>query len=334
MAQTTKNAKILPKTTYPHIVAVVVFDGIVPSDFTLPCEVFRRVQLESDQPGYEVKVCGVTREVKTDLFTITPRYTLATLRHADTIILPGVADIDQEVPPPLVRAVCKAAKRGARIASVCTGAFIFAATGLLDGARATTHWLAAAELARRYPTIEVDPNVLYVDNGKLLTSAGAVAGLDLCLHMVRCDYGAAVAAHVARASVMPLERAGGQAQFIQHKPPTDDAGSLQSLLLWIEDNLCQDLQVSTLAGRAAMSVRTLHRRFIEQTGSTPTNWVLQSRIRRAQQLLETTRLSVEHVSIEAGFGSTATFRDRFHKTVGTSPYAYRRAFRVTEKRRL
>jgi transcriptional regulator GlxA family with amidase domain len=325
-----KIARILPNTIKPHSVAVVVFDGVVPSDFTTPCEVFQRVHLDSGQPGYEVKVCGVTPTVKTDLFTLTLRFTLAPLRHANTIILPGVTDPNQEVPPPLVRAVRSAVERGIRVASVCTGVFVLAATGLLDGARATTHWLAAAELARRYPAIKVDPNVLYVDNGNLLTSAGAAAGLDLCLHIVRRDYGAAVAARVARASVMPLERAGGQAQFIQHKPPASGDGSLQPLLLWIEDNLCQDLQVSTLANRAAMSVRTLHRQFVEQTGSTPTNWVLQSRIRRAQHLLETTRLSVEHVSAEAGFGATATFRDQFHKRVGTSPYAYRRAFRVTD----
>ena len=207
MAQKTKIAGILPNAIRPHTVAVVVYDGVVPSDFTLPCEVFGRVQLDSGQPGYAVKVCGTTQVVKTDLFTITPSFTLAAVRHADTIILPGMANLDQEVPAPVVRAVRNAAKRGARIASVCTGAFVFAATGLLDGARATTHWFAAAELARRYPAIEVDPNVLYVDNGKLLTSAGAAAGLDLCLHMVRRDYGASVAAGVARASVMPLERA-------------------------------------------------------------------------------------------------------------------------------
>ena len=259
--------------------------------------------------------------------TIVAPHTLAGLRNADTIIVPGITDLDIAIPDAIIRGLRHAHQRGARIASVCSGAFILAATGLLCGLKATTHWLAAEELSQRYSNIEVDANVLYVDNGQILTSAGAAAGLDLVLHMIRTDFGAAVAARTARLAVMPLERAGGQAQFIEPRPPVSSHGSLQPLLVWIENNLCSDLRVATLAEKGAMSIRSLHRRFAEQTGVTPARWVLHARIRRAQQLLETTSLSVEQVSHESGFGSSATFRERFHDSVGTSPLAYRRTFR-------
>jgi transcriptional regulator GlxA family with amidase domain len=213
------------------------------------------------------------------------------------------------------------------VASICSGAFLLAATGLLDGRRATTHWLAAAELARRHRAVEVDPDVLYVDNGPILTSAGAAAGFDLCLHLVRRDLGARAAAMVARRVVMPLERAGGQAQFIVHSIPTTEA-SLQPLLSWIEGNLAGTLDVPTLARRAKTSVRTFRRRFQEQTGTTPAKWVNRARVRRAQTLMESTDLPVERVAEVAGFGSAAVLRERFAKLVGTSPQSYRRAFRA------
>jgi transcriptional regulator GlxA family with amidase domain len=197
---------------------------------------------------------------------------------------------------------------------------------LLDGKRATTHWLAASELARRHPAVTVDPNVLYVDEGQFLTSAGAAAGLDLCLHMVRLDYGAAVAADTARLSVMPLERSGGQAQFILHAPPAPEGLSLDPTLRWIEKNLSKPLTLHAMAKHAALSVRTLSRRFREQTGTTPLKWLLRARVYRAQVLLETTRLSVELVTGRVGFGSPSALREQFQRFVGTSPQAYRRAF--------
>ena len=200
-----------------------------------------------------------------------------------------------------------------------------AAAGLLDGLRATTHWLAASQLASRYPNVTVDPNVLFVDNGQILTSAGAAAGLDLCLHMVRCDHGAAVAAAAARLAVMPLEREGGQAQFILSEPPSAP-DALQPLLGWLLQHLDQPLQLEDIARQAAMSTRTLSRRFLEQTGTTPLQWLLAQRVRRAQELLETTALSIEQVATAAGFGSAAAFRDRFSKLVGASPQVYRRTF--------
>jgi transcriptional regulator GlxA family with amidase domain len=313
--------------TTHHIVAIVVFNGVVLGDFAMPSEVFARVQLEGGMYPYIVKICGLAKTVMTDHCTVVAPYTLAELQNADTIIVPGLADLDVDIPDALIHGIRKAHQRGARIASICSGAFILAATGLLHGLKATTHWLAAEELSRRYSGIEVDANVLYVDNGQLRTSAGAAAGLDLVLHMIRTDFGAAVAARAARIAVMPLERAGGQAQFIERRIPSANHGSLQPLLVWIENNLCSDLSVATLAEKGAMSIRSLHRRFVEQTGVTPARWVLNARIRCAQELLETTSLAVEQVSHESGFGSSATFRARFHGSVGTSPLVYRRTFR-------
>jgi transcriptional regulator GlxA family with amidase domain len=309
-----------------HRVVIVALDGVVPFDLAIPCEVFGRTQLQNGQPGYSVKVCSLRPEVDAGTFVMKTRHGLSALAKADTVIIPGIADIDAPVPPEVVRALCAAARRGARIASICSGALVFAVTGLLDGKRATTHWLAAAELARRHPAIDVDPNVLYVDAGQFLTSAGAAAGLDLCLHLVRRDYGSAIAADAARLSVMPLERAGGQAQFIVHAAPTPDAASLAPLLPWLEKHLAERLTLLAIARKAALSVRTLTRRFREQLGTTPLKWLLHARVRRAQLLLETSRHSVEVISGKVGFGSPSALREQFQHFVGTSPQGYRRAF--------
>jgi transcriptional regulator GlxA family with amidase domain len=311
-----------------HRIAILALDGVVPFDLAAPCEVFGRARLPDGSAAYDVRVCGATREIDAGAFTMRVRWGLKALAHADTVVLPGVSDVSRPIPAAVVRAIQAAAANGARVASICSGAFVLAATGLLDGRRATTHWLAAAELARRHPAVAVDPEALYVDNGDVLTSAGAAAGLDLCLHLVRRDYGAAVAADAARLSVMPLERSGGQAQFIRHEPPAPDGASLEPVQRWLEQNLHRALGLEAIARKAALSVRTLNRRFHEQTGTTPLQWLLRARARRAQQLLETTAHSIEQVAARAGFGSAATFRDRFRRVVGTSPQAYRRAFRV------
>ena len=309
-----------------HTVAIVVFDEVVASDFATPCDLLRHTRLPNGHAAYRVRICGTAPVVNAAGFTIQAKWGLADLAGADTVIIPGTNDLSAVVPNELILAIRAAASRGARIASICSGAFILAATGLLDGLPATTHWLAADELARRYPSIKVDPNVLYVDNGQILTSAGAAAGHDLCLHLVRRDYGAAVAADAARIAVMPLERDGGQAQFIVRDHVAAQEDSLEPLLRWMEDNLDQPLTLSDIAARVAMSKRTLNRRFLEQVGTTPVQWLLRLRVRRAQHLLETTRYSIERVVTQAGFGSPAVFRKHFHRIAGTSPQAYRRAF--------
>jgi transcriptional regulator GlxA family with amidase domain len=309
-----------------HVVAVVALEGVVPFDLSTPCEVFGRARLADGRAAYEVRVCGVGERIDAGAFELRVRWGLGELARADTVVVPGVTDSALPVPEVVVEALRAAAARGARIASICSGAFVLAATGLLDGLRATTHWLAARALAERHPKVEVDADVLYVDNGQVLTSAGAAAGLDLCLHMVRCDHGAAVAAEAARISVMPLAREGGQAQFIVHASPQSSDASLEPLRGWIHANLHEPLALDVVARRAAMSTRTLSRRFREQTGTTPAQWILRSRIRRSQELLETTNHPVERIASEVGFGSTTTFRERFRCVVGTSPHAYRRAF--------
>jgi transcriptional regulator GlxA family with amidase domain len=244
------------------------------------------------------------------------------------VIIPGVEDPARPVRPAVLAAIRAAWRNGARIASICSGAFVLAQTGLLDGRRATTHWIGAAELARRFPKIKVDPNVLFVDEGRIITSAGALAGLDMCLHLVRRDYGQSAAAAAARLAVAPLDRDGGQAQFIRHEPPTSHA-SLAPLLSWMRENAHQPLDVATLASRAHVSPRTFARRFREQTGTTPLQWLLRARIMRAQELLETTSNSIEDVAMASGFDAPVTFRARFRQVVGISPSAYRARFNAS-----
>ncbi|MEU2155094.1 helix-turn-helix domain-containing protein [Streptomyces sp. NPDC019396] len=311
-----------------HTVAVLALEGVIPFDLSTPVEAFGRARLPDGRPAYRVRVCAPEREVDACDFTLRARWGLEALADADTIIVPGRADPSAAVGPEVAGALCAAAANGTRIASVCVGAFVLAATGLLDGLRATTHWLGAAELARMYPRIEVDPDVLYVDNGQFLTSAGAAAGLDLCLHMIRRDYGSAVAADSARLAVMPLEREGGQAQFIVHEHPPAPAGAaLEPLLRWMEENAGRELTLADIASYAGVSTRTVNRRFREQTGTSPLQWLHRARIRQAQHLLETTAHPVDRIAAQVGFGSPTAFRERFKRQVGTSPQAYRRAFR-------
>ncbi|MFD4926936.1 GlxA family transcriptional regulator [Streptomyces goshikiensis] len=310
-----------------HTVAVLALDGVIPFDLSTPIEVFSRTRLPGGRPAYRVRVCAPTPEVDAGAFALRAPWPLEALAEADTIVLPGVADLDAPLPPEVLDALRRAAGRGTRIASICVGAFVLAATGLLDGLRATTHWMAAPALAARYPGIEVDADVLYIDNGQLLTSAGAAAGLDLCLHLIRRDHGSAVAADAARLSVMPLEREGGQAQFIVHEqPPTPHGSELEPLLSWMEENVHHELTLDEIAGRAGMSTRTLNRRFREQTGTSPLQWLHRARIRQAQYLLENTGHPVERIASQVGFGSPTAFRERFRRVAGTSPNAYRRAF--------
>jgi transcriptional regulator GlxA family with amidase domain len=314
-----------------HTVAVLALDKVIPFDLATPIEVFTRTRLPDGRSPYRVRVCGAAKTIDAGLFTVRPPWGLAALLEADTIILPGCADPAAPMPSAVVDVLRRAAARGTRIGSICSGAFILAATGLLDGRRATTHWLSAALLAELYPAIDVDPYVLYVDNGQFLTSAGAAAGLDMCLHLIRRDHGSAVAADAARLSVMPLEREGGQAQFIVHdQPPTPRGSVLEPVLRWLEENCAKEIDLPDIAAQAGMSTRTLNRRFREQTGTSPLQWLLRTRIRRAQYLLEATSHPVDRIAALVGFGSPTAFRDRFKRIAGTSPSAYRAAFRTPD----
>jgi transcriptional regulator GlxA family with amidase domain len=324
--KTSTNGTVPSGARRPHELAVLALPGVVLADMATPVEMFSLVRREDGSAPYRVKVCGSSRKLQLKHCSLETPYGLPALEKAQTIIVAGVTDVAAELPTAALSALRKAAQRGARVASICTGAFVLAAAGLLDGRRATTHWLVAPELAQRYPRVRVDPDVLYVDLGQILTSAGAAAGTDLCLHLIRKDCGAAVAARSARLAVMPLERDGGQAQFIHHALPAALTGSLAPLLAWASEHLKEDLGVESLARRQSTSVRTLHRLFAEQTGTTPAEWVMQRRVRRAQELLERTRKPVESVAAEAGFGSATALRERFRAVMGTSPLAYRKAF--------
>jgi transcriptional regulator GlxA family with amidase domain len=311
-----------------HRVTVLALDGVVAFDLATPLEVFTRVRLPDGSRPYDVRVCAPHPEVDAGLFTVTAPHGLEALDDADTIVLPGCHEPAHGVPEEVVDRLRRAARRGTRLASICAGAFVLASTGLLDGKRATTHWAAAELFEAMHPEVEVDPEVLYVDNGQFLTSAGAAAGLDLCLHMIRRDFGSAVAADAARLSVMPLEREGGQAQFIAPSQPAVPRGSVfEPLLVWLEESSARDMSLAEIAARAGMSTRTLNRRFREQTGTTPLQWLHRARIRRAQHLLETTAHPVDRIGGQVGFGSATAFRDRFKRVVGTSPHDYRRSFR-------
>ena len=308
-----------------HRIAVVAMHGLLPFDLATPCEVFGRAPAADGRPAYRVEVCGEAEDIAAGYIAIRAPWTLDHAVTADTVIVPGLANPLQPVAPVVLDTIRAAYDRGARIASICTGAFVLAAAGLLDGLTATTHWLAAGELAARHPHVRVDPTALFVDNGRILTSAGAAAGLDLCLHLVRCDLGAAVAADAARLAVMPLMREGGQSQFVVPAPP--EAGhALEPLLGWIEANLARPLTLADMAAQAAMSTRTLSRRFRQQTGTTPLQWLLAARVRKAQLLLERSALSVEQIAGAVGFESAGTLRGHFAKLVGVPPRAYRRNF--------
>lgn len=309
-----------------HRIAVLALPGVVASDLAAPCDLFSRVRDAHDRPAYEVRVCGLGSTVDAGHFQLQPPWRLASLQQADTVIVPGLHDPLAPVPPAALRALQAASQRGTRIASICTGAFVLGAAGLLDGRRATTHWLAAEALQARHPTAVVDPLVLYVDAGRVLTSAGAAAGLDLCLYLVQCDLGAAAAARAARMAVLPLGREGGQAQFIRREAAPPDAGSLQPLLAQITAKLGQAWDLATLARAAHTSERTLNRRFLEQTGLAPLQWLRAARVRAAQELLETTALSVERIADLTGFGSATGLRRHFLAQTGTGPQRYRAAF--------
>lgn len=307
-------------------VALAVTDGMLHFELSLACEVFGSDLTGVADPWYRFSLCGPTA-VRVGHFRLEPDHGLDRLEHADTVIVPGWADIDRDPPAELVEAVRAAHEAGARVASLCTGAFVLAAAGLLDGRRATTHWAHAEELAARHPQVTVDPDVLYVDDGRVLTSAGKAAAMDLCLHLVRLDHGSSVANTLARRLVVPPHRDGGQAQFVRTPVPAPGNHPLAELFPWVLRRLDRPLTVEDLARRARMSSRHLGRHFRSVTGTTPLQWLLTQRIRRAQELLETTDDTVDAIATVTGMGTATTLRRHFNRTVGVPPDAYRRTFR-------
>jgi AraC family transcriptional regulator, transcriptional activator FtrA len=311
------------------VAAAVVDQGALTFDFAIPCEVFGLDRSDVVDPWYEFLVVSAgDRRVRMQTgFTIEAPHGLDALERADTIIVPGWSDPEDEPSAALQAALVAAHERGARLVSLCTGAFVLAAAGLLDDRRATTHWMYAERLRRRYPRIRLDPDVLYVVDGSVMTSAGTAAGIDLCLHLVALDYGLDVAATVARRLVMPLFRTGGQAQYVD-TPIAPDPGGLGALLDWGRANLDAGITVGDLSTRGAMSPRTLTRRFRSAVGMPPGEWLQRERLRLAQRRLERTDDAIELVAHRAGYDSPATMRAQFAARLHTSPRAYRQTFRA------
>jgi AraC family transcriptional regulator, transcriptional activator FtrA len=314
-----------------HRIAVLVADVASPFEFAVVCEVFGLERPEILDPWpYELVLCSVDgKPVETSMgFVLDGLRPLSAANDADTIVVPASpSDSRQSPADEMISTLQRAYRRGARLMSVCSGAFALAHAGLLDGRRATTHWMYTDRLAQRFPAVDVDPNVLYVDDGKILTSAGTAAGIDLCLHILRMDHGAEVANAVARRMVVPPHRDGGQAQFVRQSVMLEsDNDPLAATLDWAVEHLDQPLTVELLARRAFMSPRTFARRFRAGTGTTPLQWLLRQRILHAQRLLETTDLPVEVIAEQCGFGSATVLRTHFRRIVDTSPLGYRRTF--------
>jgi AraC family transcriptional activator FtrA len=315
----------------PHLVAAIIFHGVSPFELSVACEVFGLDRRELVDPWYELRVCAAVdqpvRAKSSNGMSINTPFGLSDVERAGTVIIP-MWNPDEVPSAELVDALRAAHARGARILSFCSGAFLLAHAGLLDGRRATTHWMYADRLHQMFPQVDVEPDVLYVVDGNVMTSAGTAAAIDLCLYLVRSDHGAEVANAVARRMVVPPHRDGGQAQYIQAPVPVcaeDDP--LRATLDWAVAHLDEPLTVEVLARRAATSPRTYARRFVAVTGTTPLQWLLRQRVALAQRLLEVTDDPVERIATQCGFGSSAGMRVHFQRQVGTSPMAYRRTFR-------
>jgi transcriptional regulator GlxA family with amidase domain len=332
------------RVTVLRNVAVVLVNGFLPFEFGTICEVFGVDRTDDGLPSYDFAVvAGEPPPLRASLdFTVSPSCGLERLAEADLIALPAVGDgrlglkAGRLAGPPagaaafpedLLEALRQAVSRGAKVLSVCSGAFILGEAGLLDGRRCTTHWRHAAELARRYPEAKVDPDVLYVDDDPVITSAGTAAGIDACLYLVRKEQGSRVANGIARRMVVPPHRDGGQAQYVVQPVAPFCDGSLRDLLEWLRGHLDQTLTVRQLAARANMSERTFARRFVQDTGTTPQRWLIGQRILLAQQLLEESDETVDAIADRAGFGNATALRHHFRAWCGTTPNAYRRLFR-------
>jgi transcriptional regulator GlxA family with amidase domain len=312
-----------------HRVVALVLPGVLTFDLGCAAQVFARAPGLADVPGlYDFSICGPTRSIPTaDGFTITLDGGLDRLAQADSVIVPAYGPWTSPPAARVLDALAAAATRGTRMMSICVGAFALAHAGVLDGHRATTHWMATASLAADFAHVEVVPDVLYVDDGQILTSAGIAAGLDLGLHVVRRDHGAEAAAELARFNVVAPHRSGGQAQYAPRPIPNAGDRGLAETRAWALQHLNQPLTLTDLATHASCSERTLTRRFRDETGLSPKHWLRQMRLERARELLETTALPIEHVATQAGFPSSAALRARFADDLDTTPTAYRRTFR-------
>ena len=314
-------------------IAIVAFRHISPFQLAVPCLVFGENAGDSSGPRFHLKVCAVEEgALPTRVgFSIEAPFTLREVETADMVIVPSWRDAKEDPPPALIASLLAAHRRGAIIVGLCTGAFVLAAAGLLDNRPATTHWLLTDELERQYPRISVRPQVLYVDDGEVITSAGVAAGIDCCLHLLRRFHGAEIASRVARRLVVPPHRQGGQAQYIELPLlRTATVDRFTEMLEWVQGRLHQPHSLDALAARACMGRRTLTRRFRQVTGVTVGVWLLNQRLALAQRLLETTGKSIALVAEESGFGSEAALRVHFNKAFLTSPARYRREFRGGE----
>jgi transcriptional regulator GlxA family with amidase domain len=313
-----------------HSVAVLTLGGVVAFDLGVPSQVFGAARSVDGARLYDVRVCGPGPIRSTAGFTLTPDHDLSALATADTVVVPGVGEgptvTDGTIPVRVAEALSAAHGRGARTVSICTGASVLAAAGLLDGRPAASHWAWAKRLRSLYPQVKWDFDVLFVDDGDVLTSAGVGAGVDLCLHLVRTDHGSAVANRAARRCVVPAWRDGGQAQYIERPVPAVAGAGTETTRAWALTRLAEPVSLEEMAAHARMSVRTFTRRFRDETGLSPARWLLQQRVAHARLLLESTDLAVDVVARRSGLGSATSLRHHLHAAIGVAPSTYRRTF--------
>ncbi|WP_329201243.1 MULTISPECIES: GlxA family transcriptional regulator [unclassified Streptomyces] len=313
-----------------HRVAVLAVPAVKPFDLSMPSTLLGSVEVDG-RPGYEVTVCTATPGViaASGGIEVVVRHGLGAVAAADTVIVPSTAS-RHDAEPAALDALREAAAAGKRVASICSGAFVLAQAGLLHGRVATTHWVLAEEMQRTFPSVRLDADRLFAEDGAVITGAGSAAGIDLCLHLIRSDYGAAVANAAARAAVVTPVRHGGQAQFVQTPLPAQTDSSLDAARIWALQHLDQPIPLRDLAAQAKVSMRTLTRRFTAETGVTPFQWLLQQRLLRARELLETTDLTVDQVAGRSGLGSGESLRQHLSRQIGMTPAVYRNAFHARE----